>query len=98
MCHQMFHIPVLMAGNLPKKVLKEDTLTTLGSFNYIITSEIFVLPRKLVCKVQFHSQTIFYIDSFTKSIKGYSIYYISDAQMIIVLCVICVRERRLFAF
>ena len=53
MWHQMFHIPILMAGNIPKKVLKEDALTTLDSFNYITIYEIFVFQRKLVVKYNF---------------------------------------------
>lgn len=45
----MFHIPILMADDLFKKVLKK-ALTTSSSFNYIVTYEIFVLQKMLVVK------------------------------------------------
>lgn len=50
-----------MADDLPKKALKKE-LTTLGSFNCIITYEIFALQKV-------HNQTVFPINSLTKLSK-----------------------------
>lgn len=52
----MFHIPVLMADDLHKKLCNKE-LTTLGSFDYTITYEIFALQK-------FLNQTVFPTDSF----------------------------------
>lgn len=92
----MFHIPMLMAGNLPKRDTWGRALATLGSFNYIVIYEIFALQKMLVVKYNFMIKACFLLIHLRNK-QGCIIYSTWDAQMIATQCVFWVGERRLFS-